>query len=168
MTTQQTESTQHHLVHVLQDFDSAILVTRSERGDLRGRPMALAEIKADGDIYFATSLANDTVREIEAEPRVAVTVQGKVKFASVSGKARIVRDQALIQKLWREGWKLWFPEGPSDPQLCLIRFEADEGEYWDTSGARGVRFAIAAAKAYVRGERLDERKSAQNAKVKLS
>jgi general stress protein 26 len=156
-----------HLVEVLRDFDSAILITRTERGDLRGRPMALAQVEPGADIYFATSLTTETAREIEADPRVAVTVQGKLKFASVSGKAHLMRDRALIDKLWREGWKLWFPEGKDDPNLCLIRFDADEGEYWDTSGTRGIKFALRAAGAYVRGERLDEQAPSDNAKVKL-
>jgi general stress protein 26 len=166
-TTSQQEPAPQHLVSVLQDFDSAILITRTTSGELRGRPMALAQIEPDGDIYFATSLSNDAVREIETEPRVAVTVQGKLKFASVSGRAHIMRDKALIEKLWREGWKLWFPEGKDDPSLCLIRFDGESGEYWDTSGTRGVKFALRAAKAYVRGERLEQRDASQNAKVNL-
>lgn len=165
-TTQQTDQPQH-LVQVLKDFDSAILVTRTAGGELRGRPMALAEINASGDIFFATSLNNETVREIEADQRVAVTVQGKVKFASVSGRAHVMRDRALIKKLWREGWKLWFPDGPDDPNLCLIKFDADEGEYWDTSGTRGIRFALRAVSAYARGEHLEHRDASENAKVKM-
>jgi general stress protein 26 len=168
MTTATRENDEpQHLVQVLRDFDSAILVTRTPGGALHGRPMALAQIEADGDIYFASSLSNEKVREIEAEPRVAVTVQGKLKFASVSGRAHITRDKALIHKLWREGWKLWFPEGENDPSLCLIKFEADEGEYWDTSGTRGIKFALRAAKAYTRGERLDDKDGTENAKVKM-
>lgn len=165
-TSKQADQPQH-LVQVLRDFDSAILITRTERGELRGRPMALAQVASDADIYFATSLSNETVREIEADPRVAVTVQGKLKFASVSGKAHLMRDRALIDKLWREGWKLWFPEGKDDPNLCLIKFDADEGEYWDTSGTRGIKFALRAAGAYVRGEKLDDTSQDDNAKVKL-
>lgn len=167
MTTTQQAEQPRHLVQVLKDFDSGILVTRTERGELRGRPMALAKIEAGGDIFFASSLNNETVREIEADPRVAVTVQGSLKFASVSGRAHIMRDRALIKQLWREGWKLWFPDGPDDPSLCLIKFDADEGEYWDNSGTRGIRFALRAASAYAHGERLDERDASQNAKVKL-
>ena len=166
MTTSEATEPQH-LVHVLKDFDSAFLITRTAAGDLRGRPMALAEIEGDGDIYFATSLSHDVVREIEAEAHVAVTVQGKLKYASVSGWARVVHDKALIQKLWRPGWKLWFPEGQEDPNLRLIAFEAGEGQYWDMSGTRGVKFALRAAKAYLHGERFEGRDSTENAHVKL-
>jgi general stress protein 26 len=167
MTTTEQVDQPEHLVQVLKDFDSAILITRTEDGALRGRPMALAEVEAGGDVFFASSLNNETVREIEGDPRVAVTVQGKLKFASVSGRAHVMRDRALIKKLWREGWKLWFPDGPDDPNLCLIKFDADEGEYWDTSGTRGIKFALRAAGAYARGERPDAREGSENAKVKL-
>jgi general stress protein 26 len=164
---QQHLADQKHLVDVLEDFDTAMLTTRTQSGELRARPMALAEIRPTGNVVFATSLSNETVREIEAEPRAAVTVQGKVKFASVSGRARISRDRGRIESLWKEGWKLWFPEGKDDPALCLIEFAAGDGEYWDNSGTRGVRFALRAAKAYVSGERLEGGDPSTNAKVHL-
>ena len=167
ISTQKASDGPTHLVEVLKDFDSAFLITRTSSGELRGRPMTLAELKPDGDIYFATSLSTETAREIEADPRVAVTVQGKVKFASVSGHARITRDKALIDRLWKESWKLWFPEGKNDPNLCLIKFEAGDGEYWDNSGTHGVKFALRAAKAYLKGERLEAGEPSENAKVKL-
>lgn len=161
-------SEQQHLVDVLKDFDTAMLMTRTTSGELRGRPMALAHIEPNGSVLFATSLSNETVREIEKEPRVALTVQGKLKFASVSGIASITRDRALIERHWQEGWKVWFPEGKSDPNLCLITFDAGDGEYWDNTGARGLKFALRAAKAYVSGERLEGRDSQLNAKVHMS
>lgn len=161
------QNEQQHLVDVLKDFDTAMLITRTTQGDLRGRPMALADIQPSGSVLFATSLTNETVREIEKEPRVALTVQGKLKFASVSGIASLTRDRHLIERHWKEGWKVWFPEGKEDPNLCLITFDAGDGEFWDNSGARGVRFALRAAKAYVSGERLGEADPQVNAKVHL-
>jgi general stress protein 26 len=158
---------QQHLVDVLKDFDTAMLMTRTTSGELRGRPMTLADIQPNGSVLFATALNHETVREIEKEPRVALTVQGKLKFASVSGIASITRDRQLIERHWKEGWKVWFPEGKNDPNLCLITFDAGDGEYWDNSGARGVRFALRAAKAYVSGEPLEEADTQVNAKVHL-
>ena len=77
-------------------------------------------------------------------------------------------NRALIERHWQESWKVWFPEGKSDPSLCLITFEAGAGEYWDNTGARGLKLALRAAKAYVSGERLEGRDSELNAKVHMS
>jgi general stress protein 26 len=167
MTTQTIADKREHLVTVLKDFDTGMLFTRTSAGQLRGRPMALADVQQDGTIFLATQLGSEKQKELEADPHVALSVQGKIKFASISGSATINRDRALIHKLWREGWKVWFPEGKDDPRLCLIELDPVAGEYWDSSGARGVQFAVKAAKAYLSGERLEEKDLDQNAKVQL-
>src|SRR4029079_1600349 len=103
----------------------------------------------------------------DANPAVSVTFQSRAQFASVHGNAYIVRDRALIEKLWSEAWRIWFPGGKDDPSLCLIRVEAREGEYWDNAGTQGVKYVLETVKAYAKGEtpNVDAK---QNAKVGLS
>lgn len=158
---------QSHLYDLINDFDTAMLVTYSAgaRG-LHARPMAVAELKADGDAYFATSIDSTKVAEIENDPRVTVTFQGRAKFAAVAGTAHIERDPAMIDRLWKEAWRVWFPKGKDDPSLCLIRVEAEEGEYWDNAGAKGFKYAIEALRAYVAQDR-PKTNPDQHGKVKL-
>ncbi|MBK8018518.1 MAG: pyridoxamine 5'-phosphate oxidase family protein [Betaproteobacteria bacterium] len=111
-----------HLIGMLQDFETAMLFTRSARGMLCGRPMALAEVQDDGTLYFCTDLDAAKVRELTADPHAAVAVQEKDRFASLSGFARIDTDRERIDRLWKDSWKLWFPRGKDDPDLCLIQF----------------------------------------------
>ena len=92
-----------HLVSVIEDFDTAMLVTASAGGPIHGRPMGIAEVDGNGDLYFSTSIDSEKVRELEAEPRAAVVLQGKTKFASLSGTVRVVQDRATIDRLWKEG-----------------------------------------------------------------
>jgi len=167
MSTPSTADKREHLVSVLKDFNTAMLVTRTSEGNLRGRPMALAEVQEDGRVYMCTSLHSEKQKELEDDPHVALSVQGKTKFASISGRATINKERGLIHKLWKEDWKVWFPEGKDDPSLVLIEFDAVEGEYWDNGGARGVQFVVKAAKAYLTGERYEGADPDQNAKVRL-
>jgi len=44
---------------------------------------------------------------------------------------------------------VWFPEGKNDPNLCILRIDAREGEFWDNSGAKGMKMLYEAAKAFV-------------------
>ncbi len=155
-----------HLLSIVQEFDTGVLVTRTPAGDLRGRPMGLAEVEADGSLYFCASVKSEKLAELVGDAHVAVAFQSKTKFASLSGVASVDKDRATIRRLWREAWKIWFPVGSEDPDLCLIRVDPTEGEYWDNSGARGVKFVIDAAKAYLSGERLVTSEN-ENAKVRL-
>jgi general stress protein 26 len=142
-----------HLVEVMKDFDAGMLVTRTSAGVLRGRPMAIAKVDDDGAVYLSTSLDSPKVQELESDPRVTLQLQGKAQFVSVSGTATLRKDRALVDSLWKESWKVWFPKGKDDPSLAIIVVKPEEGEYWDNYGASGLALLVEAAKAYVTGQK---------------
>jgi general stress protein 26 len=160
-------NTQKHLYDLLKDFDTAMLVTQSADGHMHSRPMAIAELRPDADAYFVTSIDSPKVDEINANPSVTLTFQSSKQYASLSGRATLVRDQALIDRLYKENWKIWFPRGKNDPSISMLKFNAQHGEYWDNAGAQGLKFVFEAAKAYVKGERAEENDPKQHAKVDL-
>jgi len=161
-----TNERSDRLYDIIKDFDNAMLVTQVADRRSHARPMAVAEIRPDGDIFFTTDIHSPKVAEIARNPDVVVTFQSGSQFAAVAGRAEVVKDRALIEQLWSEAWKVWFPGGKSDPSLCLIRVDGREGEYWDNAGAQGIKRAFQSAKAYLRGKtpELDEK---QNAKVRI-
>jgi len=162
----ETADRHQHLHEILEDFDSATLVTRTREGGFHARPMRIAELRPDGDLYFVTSLQSPKVAEIEADSEVCVTFQSRAQFAAVYGIARVERDRAIIDKLWSPEWKAWFPKGKDDPSICLIRVDGRHGEYWDNAGAEALRYAWEATKSVIQGKKpkIDE---TVNARVKL-
>ena len=160
-------NTREHLYDLLKDFDTAMLVTRSADGHMHSRPMAIAELRRDSDIYLVTSIDSPKVDEIQANPGVTLTFQSSNQYASLSGGATIVRDRALIDRLYKEAWKVWFPQGRNDPSIALLQFNAQHGEYWDNAGAEGLKYVFEAAKAYVKGEQPKDVDQQQHAKVTL-
>ncbi|MDQ3187360.1 MAG: pyridoxamine 5'-phosphate oxidase family protein [Pseudomonadota bacterium] len=161
-----TPSNRQHLYDLLKDFDTAMLVTRSPDGHMHSRPMAVAELRADADAFFVTSIDSPKVTEINAHPVVTLTFQSSNQYASLSGRATVVRDQALVDRLWKEAWKIWFPKGKTDPTIAMLKFSAQDGEYWDNAGAQGLKFAFEATKAYIKGETPKE-DAKQHAKLDL-
>lgn len=160
------EKDRQHFVAMLKGFHSAMLVTRAEDSHFHGRPMAIAKVCEDGTIYFSAHRDSAKVQEIKADSTVGVFFQDGGRSASLSGVAVVVNDRALIDEFWSEAWKVWFPEGKTDPNICLIEVVPRLGEYWDQSGLEGVKFFIEAAKAYVTGGTVDH-DSGRNAKVAL-
>ena len=156
-----------HLYDLLQGFDTAMLITRAGSGNLHARPMAIAELRADADAYFVTSIDSPKIAEIDADADVLLTFQSERQYAAVYGRVNVIQDRGLIERLWKEPWKAWFPRGKSDPSIALLRFDADRGEFWDSAGTRGVRYAFEAAKAYVRGE-TPQTDHDQHGRVRLS
>ena len=161
-----TTESEKHFHDILNDFDHAMLVTRAPDRSLRARPMAIADVESDGDIWFVTSSASGKVDEILGDPTVAVTLQSGSRFLSLSGTASLSNDREKIAELWKEPWKVWFPQGRQSPELVLLKVSASEGEYWDNSGLNGLKYAFEAGKAYLKGERADVDEQ-MNQKVKL-
>jgi len=142
------ESTKQHLKQLLESFDTAMLITRC--GDrAHARPMAVAAIEGANTIWFATAMTAPKAEEIRKDSRISATFQGRGRYVALSGCAELVTDREKIHELYKPTWRLWFPQGKDDPALVLIKVSVTDAEYWDNTGARGLRYAFEAAKALV-------------------
>jgi general stress protein 26 len=161
-----TNDGKKHLYDVLKDFDIAMLVTHTPNG-IHARPMAIARLDGILGCYLVTHINSLKVDEISANANATLTFQSAIKFASVRGELAVLHDRNLmIEQMWKEAWKVWFPRGKSDKNIALLKFSAREGEYWDNASVHGLKYVYEAAKAYVTGETL-KKDDEQHAKVRL-
>jgi general stress protein 26 len=154
-----------HLFEVLREFDTAMIAIRGADGSFHARPMAIARLDEAGTFYFPTDINSPKIDEIVRDSDALVTVQGKSRYASVSGTVRLNRDRSLIHELWSESWKAWF-ENKDDPSIVLLEVTPKTAEYWDNSGFRGVAYMFEAVKAILGGEKAKDAGDS-NAKVRL-
>ena len=141
------------LQDLVADFDTAMLVTRDAGGTMQGRPMHVADHdETAGTLTFATSIRTEKVDEIREEEDACVTFQSGSRQVSLSGTCRVSQDRSRIRELWNTGMEIWFPDGPGQPDLCLIVFEPALGEYWDQSGTQGLNYLWKSAKGLVSDE----------------
>jgi general stress protein 26 len=159
------EDTRRHFEELIAGFGTAMLVTRTVEGRLRARPLTVAGTEG-GRVYFSTSVDSPKMDELAADAEVAVTFQSERRYASLSGTVRSSRDRRLIHRLWKEAWKVWFPEGKDDPHLTILIVTPEAAEYWDLTGLAGARYVLRSLKAYVTGATpADGSDPMQNAKV---
>lgn len=158
--------TKEHLHELLKDFSGAMLTTRTAGGGLHVRPMAVAKLADNDELYFATGLSSPKISEIANDPEVSVTFQGTTEYAALYGVARVIRDRQTIEKLWSETWRVWFPGGKHDPDLCLLAIAPKSAEYWDNSGSRGFKYLFNGLKAILQ-KSTPETDETQHAKISL-
>lgn len=151
-----SEDRREEFLSVLNGFDHAMLVTRDPTGGLRSRPMAIAESSNEGKLWFVSNVHSGKQQELAEDDHINVAMQGGNRFLSITGKARVVRDERRQEELWSEAQRVWFPEGPRDPDLVLIEVLPVEAEYWDGSGLKGLKYLFREARAIVGGDNLDE------------
>ena len=145
------KSAPQHFFKLLKKFDVAMMVTGSAE-QRSARPMRIAQIDDQGTLWFISSLDAERTRVLEAEPSTTLLCQSKTVFLSLTGKARVVKDQARLDELWSAPLEVWFPEGRAAPDLVAIAVTPINGEYWDQSGAHGIRYLFEAIKAWAGNE----------------
>lgn len=146
---------ERRLVEIMRDFDVAMLVTHTPDGELRARPMFVAEVAADGRVSFATQKHTGKTDEIQQDAHVVVCFQKDDLFVSLNGTASLRDDRAKVESLWSPAFKPWFPAGKDDPELCIIEVTPHDGELWDQTGTLKARNLGAILKALVKGDRVE-------------
>ena len=74
------------------------------------RPLAVQEVKDDGDMWFFTSSETSQVAHVRADPRVNVSFGMNTEWVSVAGTAGIVTDRQKIHDMWNQVVEAWFPD----------------------------------------------------------
>ncbi len=131
----------------------AMLTSIGADGTLLSRPMALQETEFDGDLWFFAERDSRKVANIAGNPQVNVTVGSATTWVSLTGTAVVVDDGERKRELWNQVVEAWFPEGPDDDGVVLLKVVADSAEYWDTPGR--IATLISFAKAKVTGQRYE-------------
>jgi general stress protein 26 len=125
------------IYELLQDFDTAMLVTHDEDRP-HARPMALACVDANCDVWFFTGRGQPLVHELQNDQDALIVCQDEQNYVTVRGRAELVVDRGRAQQFWLESYRAWFPGGVEDPQLLLIHVHAEDGAYWDDAHPNGV------------------------------
>lgn len=133
-------STYQKLRDLIDGVPVAMLTIANGRRTLRSRPMLTQEEPFDGTLWFFTRADALAETQLAGEPvNVSYSSPSDSRYVSVSGVARVVRDPQALAEHWTPTYLAWFPEGLSDPQLALLRIEAQEAEYWDLASGKLVQ-----------------------------
>lgn len=149
-----TDGDAARVAELLRDGRIAVLTTTDPDGTLTSRPMALQDVRDDGDVWFFVSATSRKVAHVRVNPHVNVTVGTGSSWVSLSGTARVVTDEARKRELWNPVVEAWFPDGPDDPDVVLLEVAGSSAEYWDTPGGR-VASLISFVKAKATGRPYD-------------
>ena len=150
---------------LINEIDFAMLTTVDTDGVLRSRPMSTQKSEFDGELWFFTSDKTHKVEEVERDNRVNASYAKPEDnvYVSVSGAASITKDRAKMEELWNPILKAWFPKGLDDPNICLLKVDVEQAEYWDSPSSTLVQI-VGFVKALVTGRRAD---GGENEKINL-
>jgi general stress protein 26 len=100
--------------------------------DGHARPMTAQLDGERGPIWFFTAKDNAIVRKLGQGNRAIATFASKGHdiFATVHGTVSLDTDRANVDRFWNRYVAAWFKGGKDDPQLALLRLDAERAEIW--------------------------------------
>jgi general stress protein 26 len=115
---------------------SICMVTTHAGNRLRSRPMHSFPDPETNCFWFITDVRGLKDEEIAAAPDVCLNFAdiSDNTYLSVTGRAEMLRDPAKAEELWSSEAQVWWPNGPHDPLVRVLRVEPEQAEYWDTRG----------------------------------
>lgn len=137
-------------------IDYATLTTHAGNGSLTARPLQLLQIDDQAALWFFTAAASAKAGEIRREPDVnlAFADPATKRFVTLTGRALVFVDRARIEQLWRASQTVFFPRGPADPELALLKIEPASARYWDGRESM-LGMLVKFGRAVLRGEASD-------------
>ena len=82
--------------------------------------------------WFSTNTSSNKVKAFRANPRASVYFVDKRFFRGVclSGTMEVLETAEAKERIWRAGDEMYYHEGVTDPDYCVLRFTAVRGRYY--------------------------------------
>lgn len=82
--------------------------------------------------YFTTNTSSMRVSQYRSNPKACVYFCDRRFFRGVMliGTAEVLEDSESKEMIWREGDTMYYPEGVTDPDYCVLRFTVEKGRFY--------------------------------------
>ena len=134
-----------------------MFVTHLEDLPLESRPMSVAQVDDEGNMWFISGKSTTKNQEISTDPRVQLFFSNvsDQEYLTVYGTAGEVDDKAKLKEVWTPIAKAWFEGGIDDPDVSLLKVQPEDAFYWDTKNGRMISLIKILASAVV-GKTIEE------------
>lgn len=86
------------------------------------------------EFYFSTNTSSMRVKQYIENPNASIYFyhKGLIKYVGVmlKGKMEVLTDQPTKDMIWRKGDTMFYKQGVTDPDYCVLKFTATSGRYY--------------------------------------
>ncbi|MCK4528571.1 pyridoxamine 5'-phosphate oxidase family protein [candidate division WOR-3 bacterium] len=110
----------------------AMLGTNSDEGYPNIRAMIKMENEGLKTIWFSTNTSSRKISQLEKNPKVCIYFVDFDKWMGLMlvGTIEILKDSESRERLWRDGFEKYYPEGVNDSDYSVLRFTGERGQYY--------------------------------------
>ncbi|MBP5414129.1 MAG: pyridoxamine 5'-phosphate oxidase family protein [Lachnospiraceae bacterium] len=86
------------------------------------------------EFYFSTNTSSMRAKQFADNPKACIYFyhKGLVKYEGVmlTGKMEVLTDQESKNMIWKKGDTIFYRQGVTDPDYCVLKFTAIKGRYY--------------------------------------
>ena len=86
------------------------------------------------EFWFSTNTSSMRVRQYQDNPKASIYFyhKGLIRYEGVmlKGTMEVLTDQATKDMIWRKGDSVFYKQGVTDPDYCVLKFTAESGRYY--------------------------------------
>lgn len=84
------------------------------------------------EFWFSTNTSSNKVKFFRKNPKASIYFVDKRFYRGVSliGTVEVLETDEAKKRIWQEGDTMYYKEGVTDPDYCVLKFTAVKGRYY--------------------------------------
>lgn len=99
----------------------------------------------DNSFYFSTNTSSMRVQQFLNNPKASIYFynKGRFKYEGVMlvGTMEVLQDEEIRQEIWQIGDTMYYKQGVTDPDYCVLKFTAVKGRYYNAFKSENFELA---------------------------
>ena len=123
-----------HIIEFIQKQKTSFISSVDEDGFPNIKAM-FAPRKIDGNFfYFTTNTSSMRSQQFMDNPKASIYFynRGRFKYEGImlTGTMEVLQDDDIKREIWRTGATIYYKQGETDPDYCVLKFTAIKGRHY--------------------------------------
>lgn len=126
--------TREHVMEFIKKQKVAFIASVDEDGFPNMKAMFVPR-KIEGDsFYFTTNTSSMRSQQFMKNPKASIYFynKGRFKYEGIMliGTMEVLQDDAIKREIWSPGDTMYYKQGVTDPDYCVLKFTAVRGRHY--------------------------------------
>lgn len=126
--------TKEQIYEFIQKQKVAFIASVDEDGYPNMKAMFVPRKIEGNSFYFTTNTSSMRTKQFMANPKASVYFYNKGRFRyegiMFTGNMEVLQDAEIKKEIWRTGDSMYYREGVTDPDYCVLKFTAVKGRHY--------------------------------------
>lgn len=126
--------TKEHIIEFIKKQKVSFIASVDEDGFPNMKAMFAPRKIEENCFYFTTNTSAMRSQQFMKNPKASIYFfnKGRFKYEGImlTGTMEVLQDDKTKQEIWRAGDTMFYKQGVTDPNYCVLKFTATKGRYY--------------------------------------